>query len=66
MRCWFIRLARTGTLAAAFWCRAALVNRGNRTLSLQRFRVSIKELAEWFGLEICPDRVDECPASRRN
>jgi hypothetical protein len=33
---------------------------------LQRFTVSIKELAEWFGLEIARIVVDECLALRRN
>jgi len=27
---------------------------------LQRFSVSIKELAEWFGLEVARIVVDEC------
>jgi hypothetical protein len=29
---------------------------------LQRFTVGIKELAEWFGLEVARIVVDECPA----
>jgi hypothetical protein len=29
---------------------------------LQRFTVSIKELAEWFGLEVARIVVDECLA----
>jgi hypothetical protein len=33
---------------------------------LQRFTVSIKELAEWFGLEVARIVVDECLAPRRN
>ena len=33
---------------------------------LQRFTVSIKELAKWFGLEIARIVVDECLAPRRN
>jgi hypothetical protein len=33
---------------------------------LQRFTVSIKELAEWFGLEIARIVVDECLAQRRS
>ena len=32
----------------------------------QRFTVSIKELAEWFGLEVARIVVDECLAPRRN
>ena len=31
---------------------------------LQRFTVSMKELAEWFGLEVARIVVDECPAPR--
>jgi hypothetical protein len=31
---------------------------------LQRFTVSIKELAEWFGLEVARIVVDECLAPR--
>jgi hypothetical protein len=30
---------------------------------IQRFTVSIKELADWFGLEIARLVVDQCPAS---
>jgi hypothetical protein len=33
---------------------------------LQRFTVSIKELAEWFGLEVARLVVDECLAKREN
>jgi hypothetical protein len=33
---------------------------------LQRFTVSIKELAEWFGLEVARIVVDECLPQRRN
>jgi hypothetical protein len=33
---------------------------------LQKFTVSIKELAEWFGLEIARIVVDECLTPRRN
>ena len=33
---------------------------------LQPFTVSMKELAEWFGLEVARTVVDECPALRRN
>jgi hypothetical protein len=32
---------------------------------VQRFTVSIKELAEWFGLEIARLVVDECLAQRQ-
>jgi hypothetical protein len=31
-----------------------------------RFTVSMKELAEWFGLEVAQIVVDECLASRPN
>jgi hypothetical protein len=33
---------------------------------LQRFTVSIKELAEWSGLEVARIVVDECLPQRRN
>jgi hypothetical protein len=33
---------------------------------LQRFTVSIKELAEWFGLEVARMVVDECLPARPN
>jgi hypothetical protein len=33
---------------------------------LQRFTVSIKELAEWFGLEVARVVVDECLVQREN
>jgi hypothetical protein len=33
---------------------------------LHQFTVSIKELAEWFGLEVARIVVDECLAPRRN
>ena len=33
---------------------------------LQQFTVSIKELAEWFGLEVARIVVDECLPARRN
>jgi hypothetical protein len=32
---------------------------------LQQFTVSMKELAEWFGLEVARLVVDECLAPRR-
>jgi hypothetical protein len=31
---------------------------------LQQFTVSVKELAEWFGLEIARIAVDECLAQK--
>jgi hypothetical protein len=33
---------------------------------LQRFTVSIEELAEWFGLEVARIVVDECLPRRQN
>ena len=33
---------------------------------IQRFTVSMKELAEWFGLEVARVVVDECLVPRRN
>ena len=33
---------------------------------LQQFTVSIKELAEWFGLEVARIVVDECLAPRES
>jgi hypothetical protein len=33
---------------------------------LYQFIVSIKELAEWFGLEVARLVVDECVAPRKN
>ena len=33
---------------------------------LERFTVSIKELAEWFGLEVAGIVVDECLPPRQN
>jgi hypothetical protein len=33
---------------------------------VERFTVSIKELAEWFGLEVARIVVDECLAPREN
>jgi len=32
----------------------------------QRFTVGIKELAEWFGLEVARLVVDECLGQREN
>jgi hypothetical protein len=36
------------------------------SFQLERFAVSSKELAEWFGLEIARIVVDECLVPRRN
>jgi hypothetical protein len=49
VRCWSIRLAQTVRWRQHF---GAGPNRWNHTFQLQRFTVSIKELAEWFGLEV--------------
>jgi hypothetical protein len=67
VRCWFIRLAQTGTLAGSVLVpggSSAIVEIGR--FQLQRFTVSIKELAEWFGLEVARLVVDECLPSRPN
>ena len=57
----FIRLAQTGMLAVAFWCRAVLVQSWrSRAFSFSSSPSSIKELAEWFGLEVARIVVDEC------
>jgi hypothetical protein len=39
---------------------------GVTRFQLQQFTVDIKELAEWFGLEIARLMVDECLSQRRN
>jgi hypothetical protein len=39
---------------------------GVTRFQLQQFTVSIKELAEWFGLEIARIVVDECLPPRLN
>ena len=39
---------------------------GVTRFQLQRFTVSMKELAEWFGLEVAQIVVDECLAQREN
>jgi hypothetical protein len=39
---------------------------GVTRFQLQRFTVDIKELAEWFGLEIARLAVDECLPPRGN
>jgi hypothetical protein len=39
---------------------------GVTRFQLQRFTVSIKELAEWFGLELARIVADECLPPRRN
>ena len=46
-------------------CRSSSIMEITR-FQVQRFTVSIKELAEWFGLEIARIVVDECLAPRRN
>jgi hypothetical protein len=58
-------IARTGTLAAVFWCRAALAQSWkSRAFGFRGSPLSIKELAEWFGLEVARLVVDECLAQR--
>jgi hypothetical protein len=57
VRCWFIRLARS-----------VLPGRGSSIVEvirfqLERFTVSIKELAEWFGLEVARIVEDEGSAT---
>jgi hypothetical protein len=39
---------------------------GITRFQLQRFTVSMKELAEWFGLEVARIVVDECLPPRQN
>ena len=39
---------------------------GVTRFQLERFTVSIKELAEWFGLEVARIVVDECLPPRQN
>jgi hypothetical protein len=64
VRCWFIRLARIGTLAAAFWYRAALAQLWkSRAFSFSGSLSASKKLAEWFGLEVARLVVDECLAA---
>jgi hypothetical protein len=67
VRCWFIRLAQTGTLAAAFLLsgRSSSIVEITR-FQLRRFTVSIKELAEWFGLDVARLVVYECLVPREN
>jgi hypothetical protein len=54
-------------LAAVFWCLVAVRSIVEVTrFQLQRFTVSIKELAEWFGLEIARIVVNECLPQRQS
>jgi len=39
---------------------------GITRFQLQRFTVSIKELEEWFGLEVARIVMDECLVQREN
>jgi hypothetical protein len=39
---------------------------GVTRFQLQQFTVSIRELAEWFGLEVARLVVDKCLAPRQN
>jgi hypothetical protein len=67
VRCWSIRLALD-------WYVGGSVLVSGRSGSIveimrfqvQRFTVSVKELAEWFGLEVARLLVDECLAQRSN
>jgi hypothetical protein len=45
-------------------CGASIV--GITSFRLQRFTVEIKELAEWFGLEMARIVVDECLPERES
>jgi hypothetical protein len=45
-------------------CNTSIV--GITRFQLQQFTISIKELAEWFGLEVARLVVDECLAPRQN
>jgi hypothetical protein len=67
VHCWFIRSAQTGTFGGSVLVagRSSSIVEITR-FQLQRFTVSIKELAEWFGLEIARIVVDECLPARRN
>jgi hypothetical protein len=66
MRCRFIRLALPGTSAAAFVQGRGTSILGVTRFQLQQFPVRIKELAEWFGLELARLVVDECLPQRRD
>jgi len=51
--------------------RVSVPGRGSSLVEIirfqfQRFTVSMKELAEWFGLEVARIVVGECPPERRN
>jgi hypothetical protein len=61
VHCWFIRLARSVLVPG----RGSSIVEVTR-FQLERFTVSIKELAEWFGLEVARIVEDECLAPRRN
>ena len=57
---WFIRLAESGMSAATCWRRDAsvsIVEVGR--FELRYFTIEIKELAEWYGLEVARIAVDE-------
>jgi hypothetical protein len=70
VRCRFILLARTGNVGGG----VLVPGRSSSIVEItrfqpQRFTVSIKELAEWFGLEVARLVVDEClapPGTYRN
>jgi hypothetical protein len=61
-------LTRTGTLEQ---CVGTGARRGSSIVEVTRFQferltVSIKELPEWFGLEIARIVMDECLPKREN
>jgi hypothetical protein len=65
-RCWFIRLAQTGTWAAAsLYPGAALLSWKSRVFSFI-LHSKLKELAEWFGVELARIVVDECMPAPAN
>jgi len=52
--------------AGAFTFPARNFILGVTRFQLQRFTVDIKELAEWFGLELARIVVDECLTERES
>ena len=64
MRYWFIRLALTSIVGGS----VQVSDRSSSIVEITRFQLErfIKELAEWFGLEVARIVVDECLAQRGN
>ena len=64
MRYWFIRLALTGIVGGS----VLVSDRSSLIVEITRFQLErfIKELAEWFGLELARIVVHEYLAQRRN